>query len=75
MSPKSARTLTFKCKKCNKPVTLYLQKVSACSHITPYQGWCKCGELMRHAIGDKDAVQSYVESQDILWAHSHHHHH
>lgn len=74
MSPKPARTLTFKCKKCNKPVTLYLQKVSACSHITPYQGFCKCGEMMRHATGDKDAVASFVESNDIHWAHHHHHH-
>lgn len=72
MSPKPARTLTFKCKKCNKPVTLYLQKVSACSHITPYQGFCKCGEMMRHATGDKDAVASFVESNDIHWAHHHH---
>ncbi len=34
---KPALTLKFKCKKCTKPVTLYLQKTSACSHITPYQ--------------------------------------
>lgn len=40
---KAALTLKFKCKKCTKPVTLYLQKTSACSHILPYQGFCKCG--------------------------------
>jgi hypothetical protein len=43
MRPKAARTLTFKCKSCTKPVTLYLQKVSACSHIQPYLGVCSCG--------------------------------
>ena len=26
-----------------EPVTLYLQKVSACSHIQPYLGVCSCG--------------------------------
>ncbi len=72
---KPARTLTFKCKKCTKPVTLFLQKVSACSHITPYQGFCKCGEMVRHATGDKDAVESFVSSVDGSWAHHHHHHH
>ena len=45
-----ALTLKFKCKKCAKPVTLYLQKTSACSHITPYQGFCKCGEMMKSAL-------------------------
>jgi hypothetical protein len=72
---KPARTLTFKCKTCTKPVTLFLQKVSACSHIAPYQGTCKCGELMRHATGDKDAVDSFVNSVDGSWQHHHHHHH
>lgn len=71
MSNKLARTLTFKCKKCTKPVTLYLQKVSACSHIQPYLGVCKCGEVMRHAIGQKDAVESYLASDGMDW---HHHH-
>ncbi|MCY1214073.1 hypothetical protein D9M72_258770 [compost metagenome] len=70
-----ALTLKFKCKKCTKPVTLYLQKTSACSHITPYQGFCKCGEMMRHATGDKDAVESFVNSLDNSWMHHHHHHH
>lgn len=72
---KPALTLKFKCKKCAKPVTLYLQKTSACSHITPYQGFCKCGEMMRHALGDKDAVESFVHSMDNSWMHHHHHHH
>ena len=72
---KPALTLKFKCKKCTKPVTLYLQKTSACSHITPYQGFCKCGEMMRHATGDKDAVDSFVNSLDNSWMHHHHHHH
>lgn len=72
---KPALTLKFKCKKCTKPVTLYLQKTSACSHITPYQGFCKCGEMMRHATGDKDAVESFVNSLDNSWMHHHHHHH
>jgi hypothetical protein len=72
---KLALTLKFKCTKCAKPVTLYLQKTSACSHITPYQGWCKCGQLMRHATGDKEAVASFVDSMDPLWSHRHHHHH
>jgi hypothetical protein len=71
---KPALTLKFKCKKCTKPVTLYLQKTSACSHITPYQGFCKCGEMMRHATGDKDAVESFVNSLDNSWMHHHHHH-
>jgi hypothetical protein len=30
--------------------------------------------MMRHATGDKDAVASFVESNDIHWAHHHHHH-
>jgi hypothetical protein len=68
---KPARTLTFKCKKCSKPVTLYLQKVSACSHIQPYQGICKCGELLRHAIGEKAAVESYLAAPEGAWSHHH----
>ena len=70
---KPALTLKFKCTQCAKPVTLYLQKTTACSHITPYQGWCKCGQLMRHATGDKSAVASFVDSMDPLWSHHHHH--
>jgi hypothetical protein len=73
MANKPARTLTFKCKNCTKPVTLYLQKVSACSHIQPYQGICQCGEVLRHATGQKDAVESYLASGDAGWSHHHHH--
>jgi hypothetical protein len=71
MSNKPSRTLTFKCKKCSKPVQVYLQKVSACSHIQPYQGICKCGEVMRHATGQKETVESYLASADGNWAHHH----
>jgi hypothetical protein len=31
--------------------------------------------MMRHAIGDKDAVESFVNSIDNSWMHHHHHHH
>jgi hypothetical protein len=48
-----------------------LQKVSACSHIQPYQGICECGEIKRHATGSPDAVKSFVESNELHW---HHHH-
>lgn len=68
---KPARFLTFKCAKCAKPVKLTLQKVSACSHIQPYQGICECGEIKRHATGNPDAVKSFVESNELHW---HHHH-
>lgn len=68
---KPARILTFKCAKCTKPVKVFLQKVSACSHIQPYQGICDCGEIKRHATGSPDAVKSYLESSDGNW---HHHH-
>ena len=68
---KPARTLTFKCAKCAKSVQVYLQKVSACSHIQPYQGLCQCGELKRHATGQADAVKSYLEAADGNWAHHH----
>jgi hypothetical protein len=68
---KPARTLTFKCEKCSKPVKVFLQKVSACSHIQPYQGICACGEVKRHATGNKDAVQSYLTSTDGSWSHHH----
>jgi hypothetical protein len=68
---KPARFLTFKCAKCAKPVKLTLQKVSACSHIQPYQGICACGEIRRHATGNPDAVKSFVESNELNW---HHHH-
>lgn len=68
---KPARFLTFKCAKCAKPVKVTLQKVSACSHIQPYQGICECGEIKRHATGNPDAVKSFVESNELHW---HHHH-
>lgn len=68
---KPARILTFKCAKCTKPVKVFLQKVSACSHIQPYQGICDCGEVKRHATGSPEAVKSYLESSDGNW---HHHH-
>lgn len=70
---KPARTLTFKCAKCAKPVTLYLQKVSACSHIQPYQGMCKCGEVRYHATGDGEAVASFLANPHEGWSHHHHH--
>jgi recombinational DNA repair protein (RecF pathway) len=68
---KPARILTFKCTQCAKPVKVFLQKVSACSHIQPYQGICACGEVRRHATGNPEAVKSYLESADGNW---HHHH-
>jgi hypothetical protein len=68
---KPARFLTFKCAACAKPVKVQLQKVSACSHIQPYQGICACGEIKRHATGNPDAVKSFVETNDLHW---HHHH-
>lgn len=68
---KAARSLTFKCVKCQKAMQVYLQKVSACSHIQPYQGLCQCGELKRHATGQADAVKSYLESADGSWSHHH----
>ncbi len=72
MSNKPARTLTFKCTKCTKSVQVFLQKVSACSHIQPYQGICSCGEIRRYATGQKDAVESYMASEDGSWSHHHH---
>ncbi len=68
---KPARILTFKCKQCGKPVQVFLQKVSACSHIQPYQGICTCGQLHRHATGQADAVKSFIESTDSGWSHTH----
>ena len=68
---KPARILTFKCVKCAKAVKVFLQKVSACSHIQPYQGLCDCGELRRHATGTAAAVQSYLESGGESWSHHH----
>jgi len=68
---KPARILTFKCKKCGKAVQVFLQKVSACSHIQPYQGICGCGELHRHATGQPEAVKSFIHSTDSNWSHSH----
>ena len=75
MPAKPARFLTFKCKSCAKPVQVFLQKVSACSHIQPYQGICKCGEVLRHATGQKEAVESYIASGSGDWIHHHSHHH
>ncbi len=69
---KPARFLTFKCDKCNKPVKVMLQKVSACSHIQPYQGLCACGELKRYATGSKDAVDAFLNATDGNWTHHHH---
>jgi hypothetical protein len=71
MANKPARFLTFKCEKCSKPVKVHLQKVSACSHIQPYQGMCDCGAIKRYATGDKNAVASFLASEDGNW---HHHH-
>jgi len=68
---KPARILTFKCEKSTKSVKVFLQKVSACSHIQPYQGICDCGEVKRHATGSPDAVKSYLESTDGNWSHHH----
>ena len=69
---KPARTLTFKCAQCAKNVTVYLQKVSACSHIQPYQGICGCGEVKRHATGSAQAVKSFLEAGDAAnWQHHH----
>ena len=59
---KPARILTFKCAKCAKPVKVFLQKVSACSHIQPYLGVCACGEPKRHATGSPDAVKGGQEN-------------
>ncbi|MCD6026703.1 MAG: hypothetical protein K0R08_1222 [Solimicrobium sp.] len=71
MSSKPVRVLTFKCKKCKKSVQVFLQKVSACSHIQPYQGLCSCGELHRYATGQDSAVNSFVNSTDSGWIHEH----
>jgi len=71
MANKPARILTFKCTRCAKPVKVFLQKVAACSHIQPYQGMCDCGELKRHATGEKGAVETFVTTGEI----DHHHHH
>lgn len=68
---KPARILTFACKHCGKHVKVFLQKVSACSHIQPYQGVCDCGKLHKHAIGQKDAVQSFLTSEEGNWSHHH----
>ena len=68
---KPARILTFKCAKCAKAVQVFLQKVSACSHIQPYQGICVCGEVKRHATGHQAAVVSYLASTGEDWMHRH----
>ncbi len=72
MTSKPSRILTFKCTQCAKPVKVFLQKVSACSHIQPYMGICDCGEIRRHATGQKDAVESWLASGDANWTHHHH---
>ena len=71
MTFKPPRILTFKCVKCGKSVKVFLQAVSACSHIQPYQGICDCGEIRRHATGQKEAVESYLASPDGDWTHHH----
>lgn len=71
MSNKPARILAFKCTQCGKLMQVFLQKVSACSHIQPYQGICKCGEVRRHATGQADAVVAYLASPDGNWSHHH----
>ncbi|WP_223827382.1 hypothetical protein [Undibacterium oligocarboniphilum] len=68
---KPARILTFKCTSCSKPVQVFLQKVSACAHIAPYQGICSCGTVMKHATGNKEAVESYMHSDSVTWSHHH----
>jgi hypothetical protein len=68
---KPARILRFKCTQCSKQVEVFLQKVSACSHIQPYQGICSCGEVMKYATGDKEAVAGYLASPDVSWSHHH----
>jgi hypothetical protein len=71
MNKKPSRTLTFRCSNCAKPVKVILQKVSACSHIQPYQGICGCGEVLRHATGQPEAVASYLASSGSDWSHHH----
>ncbi|WP_230403791.1 hypothetical protein [Undibacterium curvum] len=71
MLNKPARILTFKCKSCGKSVQVFLQKVSACAHISPYQGICTCGTVMKHATGNKEAVASYLSSDAVTWSHHH----
>ena len=68
---KPSRTLNFKCKVCAKPVTVFLQKVSACSHIQPYQGICSCGQVLLYATGQKDIVDAYLASAGAGWSHHH----
>ncbi|MDO8653445.1 MAG: hypothetical protein Q7R66_14760 [Undibacterium sp.] len=68
---KPARILSFKCTQCTKPVKVFLQKVSACSHIQPYQGICTCGEVRKYATGNPAAVESYLSSADVSWSHHH----
>lgn len=68
---KPARILNFKCRQCGKMVKVFLQKVSACSHIQPYQGICDCGQLMKYATGQKEAVDSFLNSETADWSHHH----
>ncbi|HEX7642492.1 MAG TPA: hypothetical protein VF450_12970 [Noviherbaspirillum sp.] len=69
MNLKPTRILNFKCKQCGKPVKVFLQAVSACSHIQPYQGICDCGEVLRYAMGQKEVVQAYIADGTLV----HHH--
>lgn len=69
---KPARFLTFVCEQCAKPVKVHLQKVSACSHIQPYQGLCSCGALKLHATGNPETVASFLASGGNDWSHHHH---
>ena len=68
---KPARILIFKCPTCTKQAKVFLQKVSTCAHIQAYQGICDCGEVMKHATGNKDAVTAYLATTDVQWAHHH----
>ncbi|MBY0574315.1 MAG: hypothetical protein K2P84_11600 [Undibacterium sp.] len=68
---KPARILTFKCIACGKAVKVFLQKVSACSHIQPYQGICDCGEVKKHATGNQATVAAYLASSEVTWSHQH----
>lgn len=66
MSNKPSRTLTFKREKCAKPVQVFLQKVSDCLHIQPYQGMCKFGEVKRHATGRRKRLPNIWHPKMII---------
>ena len=68
---KPARILNFKCRHCGNMVKVFLQKVSACSHIQPYQGICDCGQVMKYATGQKELVDDYMNSTAVVWSHHH----